>query len=107
LILIALFTTLSCRHKQEDSLISSCMETKIANFKAEEHNCGNASIYQYNSDIGAIYLFSIGNCPDAGASAFDNQCNDVCFLGGIAGIKDCVHGGDTLLLTGETVIWQQ
>jgi hypothetical protein len=106
MILFALSLTLACKHKSEDDGISSCMATKIENFKLGDH-CTNPSIARYQSEIGDIYLFSIGDCPDAGASAYDAQCNDICFLGGIAGIIDCVHGGDTLHLTGEEIIWQQ
>jgi hypothetical protein len=107
MILFALSLVMACKHKPDNEGITPCMATKIADFKAIEQPCDHPSIKRYTSEIGDIYLFSIGDCPDAGASAFDSNCNDICFLGGIAGIIDCVHGGDTLHLTGEEIIWEK
>jgi len=67
-----------------------CISQRINQFKLQESTCAGASIIKYQFEGQTVYGFGDGNCiSDRGIAIIDEACNDVCFIGGIAGFTDC------------------
>ncbi|MCU0472772.1 MAG: hypothetical protein MUC93_05315 [Bacteroidales bacterium] len=86
-ILILVFSTLifkSCEKTGKDS--PDCIRDKIREF-AKNKNCERgSSVSQFLFKDGYVYLFEQGNCgADLGSSVYDEACEYLGFLGGIAG----------------------
>lgn len=89
--------------------ISACLEQKIQEYK-DASACGidSARIIRYYTQIGYVYYFSYEDCCcDYASPFFDNDCNEVCFLGGIAGIQKCLYNGQELVLENPVIIWEK
>jgi hypothetical protein len=83
ILFLLIFGTFACKKSEPD-----CILTKIENFKKNDTFKG-ASIDEYEFDGKTVYLFYAGDFPDAGTQIYDADCNDFCFLGGIAGFTKC------------------
>jgi hypothetical protein len=73
---------------------SDCLEKRADTFKSERIDCSGSSIKKYEFNGETLYAFADGNCiSDGSTSILDEDCIEVCFLGGIAGFSEC-YGKD-------------
>ena len=107
-ILLILFTS-GCQKSDinlEDN--SDCIDLKIEAFKTSNLPCESGkTIYRYKFQDEFVYVFGPGNCgADMMSDVYNEECNLVCGLGGIAGNLMCngenFHDG----ATDETLIWK-
>jgi len=67
-----------------------CLSDQITIFQNNQADCEGASIKKYMFQDQVVYGFSDGICiSDGGTTLFDEDCNDFCFVGGIAALTDC------------------
>ena len=112
--IIILFATCSyfaCKKEDDLGLPKNtpvCIKDTVEVFKDTEAICEGYHVSKFDTQIGNVYAFTDGNCvSDGGSRIFDEQCNLICFLGGIGGISNCIVGVDTLNLTNEVIIWSK
>jgi len=87
--------------------LSDCMKQKVANYKSSPRCGDNDRVIRYSSQIGYVYFFSYEDCCcDYSSPILDENCEEICFLGGIAGLKDCFTDSLKLNLTNPMVVWQ-
>ncbi len=73
-----------------DDNTTECIEDRINAFQSQAEWCTGASIIKYEFNGREVYAFAHGQCISDGAtSVYDDECNEVCFLGGVAGFTDC------------------
>ena len=73
---------------------SECLEKRAEAFKLVRIDCSGSSIKKYEFMGETLYAFADGICiSDGSTSVLDEDCNEVCFLGGIAGFSEC-YGKD-------------
>ncbi|MFN0275287.1 MAG: DUF6970 domain-containing protein [Chitinophagales bacterium] len=66
----------------------TCIRNKIN--KEKSSYCNEADVKQYVFNGRDVYVFNIQSCfADGGSEVLDQDCNDVCFLGGFGGFTDC------------------
>lgn len=85
-----------------------CIDDRIDLFMTNSGTCKGASVikYRFNGDI--VYAFTQGQCiADGATSIVDEDCNDICLLGGIAGFTECGEGMDFLAFADEIEIIYQ
>ena len=90
-------------------LLSACIEQKVQEYK-DASACGvdSARVTRYDTHIGQVYLFSYDYCCcDYSSPIFDSNCNEVCFLGGFAGLEKCIYNSQELTLNNPVVIWEK
>ena len=99
----------ACKENDSSTVpVSDCLEQKIKEYKSTPRCGDNDRVVRYDSQIGYVYFFSYEDCCcDFSSPVLDGNCEDVCFFGGIAGIKDCFTDSLKLNLTNPVVIWQQ
>lgn len=83
-----------------------CIKQKIRDLLKED--CPSVqTVYQYAFQGKTIYLFSPKQCgADLTSAVVDDNCSDICSLGGISGNMVC--NGDTFYktATNEKLIWE-
>ena len=85
---IFLFIGLGCTNIEDD--IPECVQNRIQTIKKD--NCiDKMSEYEFNGRLVYVYGYSYDLCDgaDFGSNVIDEKCNDICFLGGIAGNTTC------------------
>jgi hypothetical protein len=66
------------------------MDDLIQEFKTLNASCEQASVITYLFEGEKVYAFADGICiADGGVNIYNEQCEKICFLGGIAGFTDC------------------
>ena len=84
-IIVILLTSLFFRCEKIDKDAPHCIEDKIRNF-AKSNSCETASVGQWTFQGGNVYVFSEGSCgADGGAAVYNESCEQIGYLGGIAG----------------------
>ena len=88
--------------------VPECIENKISAFKKSNITCDEgASVTRYTFQEKMVYVFSPGNCiADGGANVYDEACDELCFLGGLAGNLECQGEVFYLNATDETIVWK-
>ena len=107
LILILFFG--SCQKKEvklEEE--STCISQKIEAYKTSKLPCESGkSIYRYQFQGEYVYVFNPGNCgADMMSDVYDQNCDMICGLGGIAGNLICNNENFWENSTDETLIWK-
>jgi len=73
-----------------DSAPPTCISELITNFQSNQSGCTGATIIKYEFQGAEVYGFTDGSClNDGGTQIWDEACESVCFLGGIAGFTMC------------------
>jgi hypothetical protein len=87
---------------------SDCMLAKIEAYKASDLPCESGkSIYRYEFQGSYVYVFNPGNCgADMMSDVYDEDCNLICGLGGIAGNTMCNNEEFSTNATNELLIWE-
>lgn len=84
-IILFSITFLACSDEHPE-----CVDTRISQFKMDQADCPLATIKKYSFQDQIVYGFTDGNCiADGGTTIIDDSCQQLCFLGGIAGLTDC------------------
>lgn len=86
---------------------SDCIDLKIEAFKTSNLPCESGkSIYRYKFQDEFVYVFGPGNCgADMMSDVYDEECNLICGLGGIAGNITCNGENFGQNATEEILIW--
>ena len=101
-------------------LFSSCEKYKVPrskvpkcireNIQDQKNNCLE-SVYKYDYKGETVYLFTTVDCGGAdviSAALCDNECNSICFSGGISGGNMSVECPDFFQArTNEELIWEK
>ena len=108
LLLGILFLTISCQKTELKEPVPQCVEQLIDDFKNNDTFCETGkSVYRYYFQDMTVYVFNPGDCgADMMSEVYDENCNKLCSLGGIAGNFMCEDGNFWENATGETLIWQ-
>lgn len=102
IILVPLLLLSSCGKDRPE-----CIQDKIDAFIALNSECENARVAQYTFKDRTVYSLEDGIClSDGGAMIFDENCEEICYLWGIAGIMECENlvWEDNAVL--EEIIWE-
>lgn len=68
----------------------ACISELITNFQSNQSGCTGATIIKYEFQGSEVYGFTDGSClNDGGTQIWDEVCEPICFLGGIAGFTMC------------------
>ena len=100
--LLFIFFCFSCG----DGDLPDCINDINRDFRSDNSSCNNASITSYDFQGERVYAYADGDClNDGGVRIVNEDCDDVCFLGGIGGFVDC--NGDPFFDTAVEVevIW--
>jgi len=105
-----LFLLVSCTFCQKVDFReheSSCLQNKIVEFESGDYACDKgATVYRYKFQGHFVYVFNPGPCgADMISPVYDENCNEICGLGGIAGNTMC-NGESFDKATDETLIWE-
>lgn len=97
-----------CNKIELNESVPACIESKIKEFKKSDMICdAKASVVRYTFQGNYVYVFNPGNCiADGGSDVYDQDCNKLCFLGGIAGKITCNGEDFGKGASDETVIWE-
>ena len=88
LLILSLFVFfLSCG--DDEAVLPACIDQLLEEFKLEAcQDTGDLTLWEFNGRD--VYCFQLGVCiADAGADIYDEDCNHLCFLGGIAELTLC------------------
>ena len=84
-ILALMMLLLSCSDEEP-----TCISELISNFQSNQSGCSGATVIRYEFEGSEVYAFTDGSCiNDGGTQIWDEECQSVCFLGGIAGFTMC------------------
>lgn len=108
---IAVFLTIlgvACQCEDPHTEAPVCISEQIQNFRSSDLICEEgASIIRYSFQDKLVYVFNPGNCgADMMSDVYDEYCNRICGLGGIAGNLMCKEVNFWDEATGETLIWK-
>jgi len=103
LITLLAISALGCPN---NSNIPNCIQDKINTF--ENDNWANGEIIRYTFQGDDVYYLSDGSLiVDGLFEVVDKDCNTICSLGGLAGLRVC-NGEDFYdLAVEEEVIWEE
>lgn len=109
--LIAVLLILSFTNCKKEGLTvddPGCMDQLIEEFKNSDMPCESGkTIYRYKFQDEFVYVFGPGNCgADMMSDVYDEECNLICGLGGIAGNQSCEGENFHEGATEETLIWK-
>jgi hypothetical protein len=85
----------------------NCLKQKITEFEKGDYACDQgATVYRYKFQGRFVYVFNPGPCgADMISPVYDEDCVEICGLGGIAGNITC-NGDNFSSATDETLIWE-
>ena len=103
LLIIAVFIT-GCSDIADD--IPECINDLIEQEKKE--GCADGmDEYLFNGQL--VYVFTQAEpiCSDFGSPVYDEQCTQLCFIGGIAGLTICQDVNFNQNATFKRTIWEK
>lgn len=109
IIFICLSVFFSCCQKlQLEQDVPDCIEKKIEAYKTNKTPCESGkSVYRYTFQGEFVYVFNPGNCgADMMSDVYNEACNLICGLGGIAGNVTCQAENFDKNATDEKLIWK-
>ena len=103
-----LVSIISCQKVELKEDTPECIQQKIIEFKNNVNFCETGkSVYRYKFQDQFVYVFNPGNCgADMMSNVYDEDCNLMCNLGGIAGIVLCNDENFSEKAIDETLIWE-
>jgi hypothetical protein len=98
----------SCEVLNLKENVQDCVKNKIKEFSKSSKICDQgASVYRYFFQDKYVYVFDPGNCrAEKIAEVFDENCNQICDLGGYMGNMICENTRFNENATDETLIWE-
>ena len=108
LIAALLFSIISCQKVELKEVTPDCIQQKIIEFENSSNSCESGkSVYRYKFQGQFVFVFNPGNCgADMMSDVYDQECNPLCGLGGIAGNIMCNGDNFSENATDETMIWE-
>lgn len=108
LIIVIGLMVVSCQPVELKEEPSDCLGLKIIEFENNTSLCESGkSLYRYKFQDDLVYVFNPGDCgSDMMSEVFDEDCNRICGLGGIAGNLMCNGENFWDEATDETLIWE-
>ena len=108
LLFMLVLVLMSCQKVDLREETTNCIERKIIEFKSDKSSCETGKqVHRYEFQGQHVYVFSPGNCgADMMANVYDEDCDLVCRLGGIAGNTNCNGEEFSTNATDETLIWE-
>jgi hypothetical protein len=109
LFFVLLFTLSNCQKNELPSNErSNCLDRKIIEYKNSDLPCETGkSIYRYTFQGKYVYVFNPGNCgADMMSDVYNENCDQICGLGGIAGNLMCNGENFWNEAIDETLIWK-
>ena len=99
---------LSCQKLELSEEVPKCISQKIQEYKHSTLSCSTGkTVYRYKFQGEFVYVFNPGNCgADMMSTVYDQECNILCGLGGIAGNITCKGEDFGKNATDETLIWE-
>lgn len=89
-LLVLVFSLFSCDKATDTAELPPCADELFELFTAENETCDGAQVAIYMFQDMEVSVFAQGNCiSDSSTSVFNEDCEEICFLGGIAGFQDC------------------
>lgn len=68
----------------------NCRDEQLQEFMTSQSGCSGATVTKYSFNGREVYAYAEGNCiADGSIVITDKDCNEICFLGGIAGLQEC------------------
>jgi len=106
--LIFVLNFVSCDKVEINTSAPSCIDEKITSNQKNDLPCESGkSVYRYMFHDRYVYVFNPGDCgADMMADIYDEDCNRICGLGGIAGNLICEDIDFWEEATDETLIWK-
>ncbi len=103
-----LFSIISCQKVELKEDTPACIQQKIIEFENDVNFCETGkSVYRFKFQDQFVYVFNPGNCgADMMSDVYDQECNSICHLGGIAGNIMCNGENFSEKATDETLIWE-
>ncbi len=97
-----------CQKLELEVDVPGCIKKKIREFKNSDITCEEgASVTRYTFQKKTVYVFSPGNCiADGSAKVYDEACDELCYLGGLAGNLECQGPVFYLTATNEAIVWK-
>ena len=77
---------LGCSDIEED--VPQCIKDKIESLPEDDCPDGMDE-YMFNGKIVYIFTMEENRCADFGSMVYDEDCNELCFIGGIASLSEC------------------
>jgi len=103
LIILLAISALGCPNNNK---IPNCIQDKITTF--ENDNWANGKITRYIFQGDDVYFLNDGSfIADGLFEVVDKDCNTICSLGGIAGIRECNGEIFDDVAVEEEVIWEE
>jgi hypothetical protein len=102
------FSVTCCQKTELKEDTPECISQKINEYKHSTASCETGkSVYRYNFQGTFVYVFNPGDCgADMMSTVYDQECNVLCGLGGIAGNIMCNGDDFGKNATNETLIWE-
>ncbi len=99
----------SCKDEESDDYeLPACFTELYDLFTDEFDDCPETKIIVYEFDGREVIAFEQGICiSDAGINVYETDCEEICFLGGIAGIFECdgINFSENAVL--KNIIWER
>lgn len=90
LLLISLTILSGCKKSDDIIDIPSCLLPTYESFTSSQSNCQGAKVVAYAFREEEVFGFFEGSCiSDGVVMIYEQDCNLLCTLGGIAGVVDC------------------
>lgn len=97
----------SCKKDEIPETLPQCVQDKISDF-IENNVCSEGDVTSYDFQGGKVYVLNFDLCiADGGSQVIDEDCNEICFLGGIAGLTECNGEEFGEVAINPEVVWEQ
>ena len=108
IIFLIILHFISCDKVEIKTSAPLCIDEKINSWKKSDLPCESGkSVFRYKFNDRFVYVFDPGDCgADMMADVYDEECNRICGLGGIAGNLMCEGVNFWEVATDETKIWE-
>ena len=106
-LLVSIMAALSSCQLDIEPGTPGCIQTKIKDFNSTDIPCETGkAVKKYEFQDMIVYVFEPGTCgSDMAADVFDSDCNNLGFLGGIAGNSQ-INGEDFSTATFIEIVWE-
>lgn len=108
IIAILIFAFANCQKNEVSIETPECIEQLILEFETDVNFCETGkSVYRYTFQDQFVYVFNPGDCgADMMSNVYDEECNLICSLGGIAGNIQCNDENFSGGATEGNLIWE-
>ena len=103
-VIVVITSFFSCKKESDQP---ACIETKVEEFKFTISCNVGSNVKEYEFQSNRVFVFDPGTCgADMTSEVFDENCNSLGFLGGIAG-NTKINGEDFKNAKLKRTIWSK